>query len=224
MIIIDESAKELTLSDERLERAIRETGAQMIILDPLQAYLGANVDMHRANEVRPIFKKLCSMAERTGTAVILIGHMNKAQGAKSSYRGLGSIDFHAAARSVLIIGRLKTDSNIRVVAHAKSSLAPEGKSIAFELGSDNSFHWRGTCDISVDELLTGYDTSETKTARMEAELREMLTDSVASEDVYTRAAALGISERTVKIAKKNLGVVSEKRADGWFWRLPESRV
>lgn len=133
MLVIDESEHELTLCDKRLEQAINETGARLIILDPLQAYLGGNVDMHRANEVRPVFKRLCLMAEKTGCAVILIGHMNKAQSAKSSYRGLGSIDFRAAARSILLVGRSKETPNLRIVAHDKSSLAPEGKSIAFEL-------------------------------------------------------------------------------------------
>jgi predicted ATP-dependent serine protease len=95
VLVIDESKKELTLRDECLEEAVNETSAGLIVLDPLQAYLGDGVDMHRANEVRPVFKKLCAMAERTGCAVALIGHMNKMQGAKSSYRGLGSIDFQA---------------------------------------------------------------------------------------------------------------------------------
>ncbi|MFR8283678.1 MAG: AAA family ATPase [Faecalibacterium sp.] len=77
---------ELTLCDERLEQAIRKTAAKLIVLDPLQAYLGSDVDMHRANEVRPVLKRIASIAEQTQCAVILIGHMNKAQGIKSSYR------------------------------------------------------------------------------------------------------------------------------------------
>jgi len=108
VLVIDEGKRELTLCDARLEEAIRRTAAKLIVLDPLQAYLGSNVDMHRANEVRPVLKRLSVMAERTQCAVILIGHMNKAQGLKSGYRGLGSIDFRASARSVLIVGRLKS--------------------------------------------------------------------------------------------------------------------
>ncbi|OQB26106.1 MAG: DNA repair protein RadA [Firmicutes bacterium ADurb.Bin182] len=149
VLVVDESDKELSLCDERLEQAVQETGAKLIVLDPLQAYLGDNVDVHRANEVRPIFKRLCAMVDRTGCAIILIGHMNKAQGLKSSYRGLGSIDFRAAARIVLLVGRLKSDPAVRVVAHDKSSLAPEGKSIAFSLDAENGFQWIGYCDVSL---------------------------------------------------------------------------
>lgn len=139
VLVIDEAEKELTLSDVRIEDAIRKTGAKLMILDPIQAYLGSDVDMHRANEVRPIVKNLAQVAERTGCAILLIGHMNKSQGAKSNYRGLGSIDFQAAARSVLLVGRMKDEPTVRVMAQCKSSLAPEGRSIAFELNPETGF-------------------------------------------------------------------------------------
>ena len=113
VLVIDESKQGLSLSDERIERAIRQTGARLIILDPIQAYMGEKTDMNRANEVRPMFRRLADVAERTGCAVILIGHLNKAAGGQSAYRGLGSIDFRAAARSVLLIGRVKREPNVQ---------------------------------------------------------------------------------------------------------------
>lgn len=222
VLVIDESENELTFSDERLEKAIRKAGAKLIVLDPLQAYLGSDVDMHRANEIRPIFKRLCLMAEETGCAVILIGHMNKTQGAKSSYRGLGSIDFRAAARSVLVVGRLKEEPTIRIVAHDKSSLAPEGKSIAFALDPDSGFQWKGYCETSVDELLAGKGSLLSKTTQAENLLWELLQDEpAATEIILQKAQELGISERTVKIAKQNLGVSSVKIGGKWFAKMPE---
>ena len=179
------------------------------------------MDMHRANEVRPILKWVASMAERTGCAVILIGHMNKAQGLKSGYRGLGSIDFRAAARSVLVVGRLKEDPTVRVVAQDKNSLAPEGKSIAFLLDGEHGFQWKGACDLSVDDVLSGGGKLQTKTTQMEEELERILTEAVPAEAVMSRARELGVSERTLMIAKKNLGIVSEKRGGQWYWLLRE---
>ena len=221
VLVIDESQQALTLCDQRLEQAVRRTGAQLIVLDPIQAYLGCDVDMHRANEVRPVLKRVAAMAERTGCAVILIGHMNKAQGLKSGYRGLGSIDFRAAARSVLVVGRMKDDPMVRVVAQDKNSLAPEGKSIAFQLDAEHGFQWKGVCDLSVDDVLNGGGKLQTKTTQMEEELGRMLTGLVSAEDILNRAKSLGVSERTLMIAKKNLGVISEKRGGQWYWRLPE---
>lgn len=134
--VIDETEKELSMTDERLEQAIVETNAKLIILDPIQAYIGATVDMHRANEIRPVLKKLGMIAEKYQCAVILIGHMNKASGSKSTYRGLGSIDIQATARSVLLVARLRDKPNIRIMAQDKSSLAPAGDAIGFEMTED----------------------------------------------------------------------------------------
>ena len=221
VLVIDDSYSELTLCDERLEQAIRETGAKLIVLDPLQAYLGNDVDMHRANEVRPVMKRIAAMAERTQCAVILIGHMNKMQGQKSSYRGLGSIDFRASARSVLVVGRLKSGDTVRVVAQDKNSLAPEGPSIAFELSPEHGLQWKGLCEATVEDILSGSGKVQTKTMQMEDELRRMLTESVPADEVMEHAKSMGVSERTLMIAKKNLGVISEKRGTQWYWRLPE---
>ena len=85
VLVIDEAKRELTLSDERIEKAIVQNGARLIILDPIQAYMGEKTDMNRANEVRPMFRRLADVAERTGCAVILIGHLNKAAGGQSAY-------------------------------------------------------------------------------------------------------------------------------------------
>lgn len=153
--VIDDSEMSLSMDDERLELALKETGARLLILDPLQAYLGDKVDMNRANEAREMTKKLGALAERTGCAVILIGHMNKGSGAKAAYRGIGSIDFFAIARSVLLVARVPDDNSVRAVAQIKSNLAAEGETIAFRL-TENSFTWLGTYDISTSELLAGY--------------------------------------------------------------------
>ena len=66
-------------------------------------------------------KKLGGIAERTGCAIILIGHMNKGSGAKAAYRGMGSIDFFAVARSVMLVGRIEGQSNLRAMIQIKNN-------------------------------------------------------------------------------------------------------
>ena len=220
VLVIDESKQGLSLSDERIERAIRQTGARLIILDPIQAYVGEKTDMNKANEIRPIFRRLAEIAERTGCAVILIGHLNKAAGGQSAYRGLGSIDFRAAARSVLLIGRVKREPNVRVIVHDKSSLAPEGKPIAFCLDPETGFSWIGEYDITADELLSGAGgNTATKTEQAERLILDLLADGkeLASEDIVKAAAEAGISERTVQNAKRNMGGVLGARRVGGQW-------
>ena len=117
VLVIDDSEVQLTLSDERIEKAIVENNARLVIIDPIQAYLGADVDMNRANEVRPIFMRLGQVAQRTGCAILLIGHLNKAAGMQSLQRGLGSIDIAAAGRVVGVLsggrGRLPLGRRVR---------------------------------------------------------------------------------------------------------------
>ena len=222
VLVIDEGERELTLDDQRLAQAIRQTGAGLAVLDPIQAYLGNGVDMHRANEVRPIFKRLGQLAEQTGCAIVLVGHMNQMQGAKSAYRGLGSIDFRAAARSVLLVGRSKDDDEQRVVVHDKSSLAPEGPAFLFSLDSETGFRWDGFCDATASELLSGSGPSTTKTEQAERLLLDLLAGGeMPSDELLSRASTLGISERTLKIAKQNLGVTATRRGDRWYSHLPE---
>ena len=224
VLVIDESKQELSLSDERIEKAIRQNGARLIILDPIQAYVGEKTDMNKANEIRPIFRRLAEVAERTACAVILIGHLNKAAGGQSAYRGLGSIDFRAAARSVLLIGRVKREPNIRVIVHDKSSLAPEGKPMAFCLDPETGFEWVGEYDITADELLSGAGgNTATKTEQAETLILDLLADEneMTSEEVMKAAAEAGISERTVKNARRNLETRIEvkRRGNQWYYRL-----
>ena len=221
---IAEETNSLTLLDERIEAAIMQTGAKLMILDPIQGYLGGKVDMNRANEIRTVLKNVAAVAERTGCAIVLVGHLNKATGANSAYRGLGSIDFRAAARSVLLVGRMKKEPNVRVIVHDKSSLAPEGKSIAFSLGDENGFRWLdGYNDITADELLCGFN-AETKTAAAEQLILDMLSDGekVPCETIFSIAASRGISQRTVNQAKKNIPeIVTTKPSKNWFWQIPK---
>ena len=221
VMVIDDNDQALTMMDARLEEAIIRTKARLVVLDPIQGFLGAAVDMHRANEIRPLMKRVAVLAEKYHCAIILIGHMNKNSNGKSSYRGLGSIDFQAAARSVLIVGRIKDEQEIRVVCHVKSSLAPEGKSIAFRLDKDTGFEWIGEYDISADDLLSGDNRGQKIHAAKEF-LQEVLTSgSVAQTKVAEEAESRGIKKKTLWNAKKELEIESVKIGNQWFWMLPE---
>ena len=208
VLVIDDSEVQLTLSDERIEKAIVENNARLVIIDPIQAYLGADVDMNRANEVRPIFMRLGQVAQRTGCAILLIGHLNKAAGMQSLQRGLGSIDIAAAVRSVMFIGKLKHDPTMRILTHEKSSLAPPGASLAFSLGDEGGFRWVGEYDITADEMLSGIEPQrETKTQQAKDLICTLLAGGkqVFSEDIDKAALERGIPGRTVRDAKRELG-------------------
>lgn len=227
--VIDETEKELSMTDDRLEQAIVETGARLVILDPIQAYIGAKIDMHRANEIRPVLKHLGMIAEKYNCAIVLIGHMNKAAGSKSTYRGLGSIDIQATARSVLLVARLRDKPNIRIMAHDKSSLAPAGDAIGFEMTEDNGMVCIGPYDITIDELLSGNEgRGKKKLDIAENFIKECFGTNkvIPSNEILMEAAKRSIKRNTLLSAKKKLGITSdkEKAEDGtiyWTWIMPE---
>lgn len=221
VLVIDDREQPLTMVDVRLEEAIIQTKARMVVLDPIQGFLGTDVDMHRANEIRPLMKRMAVLAEKYHCAIILIGHMNKNSNGKSSYRGLGSIDFQAAARSVLIVGRLKDEPETRVMCHVKSSLAPEGKSVAFRLDKETGFQWIGEYDISADDLLSG-DARGQKSRIAKEFLLDILADGgMAQKKIEEEASKQGIKKKTLRNAKQELEIDSVKRGNQWFWILSE---
>lgn len=120
----------ILLNDTRLAQAIEGTQAKLLVIDPLQAYLRMDSEMQRTNSVRSVLTNLAKVAERTGCAVVLIGHMNKSNRTKGIYRGLGSIDIAAVARSILLVGRDRNIPHYRVMLQIKNNLAPEGKALS----------------------------------------------------------------------------------------------
>lgn len=198
--------------DERLESAIKQTGARVLILDPIQAYLGGTMDMNRANEARDMTKRLSLLAEKYKCAILLIGHMNKAGGNKAAYRGMGSIDFFAVARSVLLVGRIEGEPDLRAVVQIKNNLAAFGHSKAFHL-TETGFEWIGDYEITADEVLGGIAPKVNK-----LELAKT-SASVQSSEIFDKAEELNISKRTLENAKKELGIKARRIGNSWYWDL-----
>lgn len=220
IVVIDESEKTLSMIDERLEEALIKTNAKLLILDPIQAYLGGGMDMNRANEARDMTKKLGLLAEKYQCAIVLIGHMNKAAGNKAAYRGMGSIDFFAVARSVLLVGRIEGEANIRAVVQIKNNLAAFGHPKAFTL-SESGFQWLGDYDITADEVLGGVAPKANKLEQAKQLLQRLAESNKAMQSnvIFDLAEEEGISKRTLENAKKELYIKAKKIKNLWYWEL-----
>ncbi len=182
--------------------------------------------MNRANEVRPIFRSLGDIAQATGCAIVLIGHLNKAVGTQSTYRGLGSIDITAAVRSLLFIGKLKDNPTTRVLIHEKSSLAPPGQSLAFSLGDEKGFEWIGVLMTLPPMNCLPERTQprrKAKTAQAEMLILELLADGkkMPSAELEKAVNDRGISSRTMRTAKSRIGdrLITEKDGTAWVCYL-----
>ncbi len=217
IIVIDEKTDPLFLSDERIESVMESFRPALMIFDPLQAYLGPDVDMHRANEVRPVLQRLAQLADRFNTAVILIMHNSKMSLNKALYRPLGSIDIPAAARSLLVMGKDPDDDSSCVLCHEKTSLAARGKSIVFKIDPDNGgVVFQGFSDITADQLLNGTSiTRERPSIKLNEavdKLQELLgvTGYAAYSQISAMQKASNIAKSTLKNAKNELGLQTLK--------------
>ncbi len=216
---------DLTIIEDELARS--DYG--LVILDPLNAYLGTEVDTHRDAPLRAVLGPLAALAERRHVSVVGIRHLTQSQRDRPIYRGQGGIAYAAAARVVLLAGINPANSSEGVLATLKCNLAPKAPSLTFSI-VDGRFIWGTETDITPAALLAPDTPDEERITREDAEsfLRELLADGpVAAKEALAEARAACISERTLNRAKAALGVKTEREGEAgrrgggtWYWRLP----
>lgn len=213
--------------DENGIRDVREMmeefRPELLIIDPIVAYLGAKMDMNRSNEVRPILKSIIDIASDYNSAVIAVRHMRKqavsGKSGKAIYNGMGSIDFTAAVRSEMQVDEGTTGQ--KYLMHIKANAGPKGKSIQYSITND-TFSWGQQVDDSVVKkemkAVSKRFKDEDKARLFLFDLLRASPDGVPASDIYLKGKALGISDTKLKIVKKGIAVVVK---DGlrWKWML-----
>lgn len=217
---------------ETIREMVADTGAKLLIIDPIVAFLGPKINMNNANEVRHIMKAIARMAKQLDIAIIVVRHNRKApagavQG-KAIYAGNGSIDFTAATRSELSVN--ETKNGTKFMNHIKANSGPRGPSIQYTIESmeDGSglFKWG---DFSLN--MTGQPAGLSKKFRDEGEIQawlwDLLThhpDGLSSKSVYEMGKLKGYSQTKLEHMKK--GVAISSRVGGeWVWKLdPNTKI
>lgn len=235
MVDSETGARLPTVQDvDAIREAVEIVDAALVVVDPLVAYLGSEVNTHRDSDVREGLHGLAELAEELGVAILAVRHLNKSGGSNPKYRGGGSIGLIAAARSGLLVAEDPEDSSgeRRVLASTKSNLCPEPPALSYQLetlpgSSVARVAWEGESSFRAWELLEVSAGSEAS-ALDEAKrfLREeLIAGPMPATELKRAAANAGISWRTVERAKKALGVESVRHgfgADGtWRWELPD---
>jgi len=220
--IISIEAADLNIDDDCdiIEQHIQETGARLAIFDPLQSYMGKNADMCRITDIRRLLTNLGGIAARNNCAVLIIAHLNKAQGAKELHRVFGSVDITATARSVLRIGVSESDPETRILSHIKSSVSRPAAPIAFRIADDAPVLYLGEYDgdMEFEEIPDDAGKRAAATEIIYSMLKESPKEGTA---VYEACKEAGISPRTVERVKKELNIRSGRDENNKrMWLLP----
>jgi hypothetical protein len=218
-----------------LDRLLEQTGARLLVIDPITAYLDPGVNVGNDLIVRRALLPLLLLAARRGCVVLLVRHLNKTARFASVYRGLGSIAFLAVCRSAWLIARDPGEPGRRVLAQVKNNLAPPQPALAFEVQAQAAacptLSWLGPSDLTADQLLGAPMPARADTPRDHA--REFLEDFLAagprtSREVWAEAQPLGLAERTLRRAMRAAGVRTLRVwGDGHFtsyWLLPGQQL
>lgn len=211
------NSQNLTIDDDRLEKAIEEADARLVIFDPIQSFLPQDSDMVSAGRMRSILKRLGAVAQKRRCAIILVGHLNKSSSGKEMYRLLGSIDIAAIARSILMISRDDEESSIRYMSQIKNNIGYEGPSISFTFSS-KGFQWGNVVyRKEPDDIANNPPLEKAKSVILSALDR----GEVSSKELFNQLKALEISESTIRRALKAVGAVNYKKGTVWYWHMPE---
>lgn len=213
-VLLDEEGK------STLRMLVQFSKCRCIIIDPLVALLGSGVDMHRANDVRAALSILIQLAQEFNCLIIAIRHLVKGDATKAIYKGIGSIDFTAACRSVLQIAKNPNKKNSGVIFHVKSNLAPMGEPLGYDI-DEGKIVWTGVSDVKIEDTLSDYKTKDSSSLESaKTFLSDLLSNGkLSAKEIFEQGEVNGFSARTLNRAKKELSIKSDKYPDGWYWEL-----
>lgn len=215
----------ITLKDiALLESALERTSAKLIVIDPIQSYLGADVDAHRSNETRPVMDGLIGLAERHHACVMVVRHLSKASGGRAIHRGLGSIDLTGAVRMEMIAGNAAGDPNSRALVQIKNNVGPRADSLGYEiLGEEMEarLEWRGKSQLTADDLLAPDAEAEGRSAVAEA--ADFLREQLSTGQKLVKELEKEFPIHTLQRAARKVGIKRSRDGErgSWLWSLKQ---
>jgi len=200
--------------------------ARLVIIDPIVAFLGSDIDFYRANQTRSVLAPLASIAHRTKAAILLVTHVTKGGNTKAAHRALGSADFSNAARSALLAGTDPNNDDRRGLFHCKANLGPISPAIGYTI-NDGHFAWTGETTLTAEEVLGTEGEEGGAVGEAEDFLRVVLAEGAQPPaKVQEEAKQAGIRERTLRRARQRICRTDKSGfKGGWIWELrPDARI
>jgi len=216
----------------RLRKWILNTDAQLLIFDPLSAFLDAATDSYKDQHVRRVLAALDAIAQETGCAIVYVMHLTKGAGANPMQRIAGSVAFTAAARSVMLLSpEIDPVSPLRILGHVKCNVAEKAVPQRWRImpilipnveGRDVKTarieYVEDAADVDIYTILAPRDADDdTERAQaVEIIMGQLSTGAVPSADLERAVRESGISPRTYDRARQEVGVRAHKRGKIWY--------
>jgi hypothetical protein len=211
-----------------LEELIRERGAELVVIDPLMAFLSPRVAANLDQCVRQALTPLAAIAARTECAILLVRHLTKTGRDRAIHRGQGSMGIVAAVRTAFLVAPHPSDPSARVLTVSKCNVGQPPPALEFrvvESSGQAAIDWTGPVEVTADRVS---QTRRVEVVRMRERACDWLMLELANgprtaADLFAAAAAAGIPERTLERAKDSLDVKSHRHHDrkagvsAWYW-------
>lgn len=211
----------------QLTEVIKQTNAALLVIDPISAYLGS-INSWKDDEVRHLLAGVGDLAAKTKCSILCIMHLNKKVSSNAIDRGMGSIAFSAVARSVFLIGPHPEEHDTRkILAPVKANLVETSKSRMFRINSSDDkvpyIEWDGETNYTARHILLREITGLDENSNLERAIRfiedQLKNGEKAATVIYNLAQKEGLSDNILTIAKKQLGVQTNRNNEGSFWFL-----
>lgn len=220
---------QLLFDSPEIEEYMRDFHPDLMIFDPFQAYIGAQVDMNAPNKTRERLGHILELAEKYNVAVVAVCHFNKNGKGDAITRVLGSTDIMGSCRSYIALGNVPGEEGIKFMSHEKSSLEKRGKTILFEIDPDKGgIVYLGENSLTMDDYTAIRSKRRVANAPAIEAAKQFLTNNMpdgrrAAKELKELAAANKISERSLQRAREEMGIVSSKEKEFPFqaiWAFP----
>ena len=218
----------------QLTEIVRETQASLVLIDPLDAFLGEDVDSHKNAEVRRAIMPLAQIAENMNATIIILGHLNKSSQSAAMYRFGGSIAFTAAPRACFAFARSEDGEKTHCIfACVKTNVGRMPSSLKYEIveehvegiGGVAKIKWLGESSETAESVLAAPVNGNAKHGALNDAkdfLREALKDGPRlSKEIDAECLEQGVCKgRTLKAARSEI-VKAHKLGDQWYIALKE---
>jgi len=230
---------------EELGRQVEDTGALLVVIDPLMEFIDGKTDTYKSQKTRHALSSVNEIARRTGCAVLPIFHLNKGISTDPLLRHEGAAAFTQVVRGSLMLGFDPEDpdgeeGDQRVLAVSSSNLAKKAPSLLYRIdgvtvtGDTNepistaAMQHIGESSAASHDLLGGREDDEARADRDEATeflLAELEEGPRPAGEIKAAAIPAGIGPGALKRAKRQLKVETSREGfggkGGWIWALPK---